>query len=131
MVPKGDRVIVRKLHIEDEVVTPSGLVLTEAALEQLGQQPIGVVVGVGPDVTVYCAHGCPVRECENREYCLERGGDAAGVWVGEIVLYQRHGGTEITIEGVQLLVFRESEILAGLDEIEAGSGAVDLKAHLG
>ena len=37
---------------------------------------------------------------------------ASDIKVGDTVLYSKYGGTEITVEGDDLLVLRESDVLA-------------------
>ena len=87
--PLGDRLIVQAL--EEEETTASGLVLPDTAKEKPQR---GKVVAVGDGV----------YEDGNRRP-LE-------VSEGDEVLYSKYGGTEIKVDGDDLLVLRESDVLA-------------------
>ncbi len=89
--PLGDRLIVRA--IEEEETTASGIVLPDTAKEKPQK---GKVVAVG--------EGRWDDEGENRI--------PLDVAEGDEVLYSKYGGTEIKIEGEELLVLRESDVLA-------------------
>jgi chaperonin GroES len=89
--PLGDRVIV-KASEEDEV-TASGIVLPDTAKEK---QSRGTVISVGD--------GAWDEDGEKRI--------PLDVAKGDEVLYSKYGGTEVTVEGEELLVLRESDILA-------------------
>ncbi|MFL5968568.1 MAG: co-chaperone GroES [Gaiellaceae bacterium] len=89
--PLGDRVIVKAL--EEEETTASGIVLPDTAKEKPQR---GKVVAVG-------------------EGKWDEDGDKRiplDVAEGDEVLYSKYGGTEITVEGDDLLVLRESDVLA-------------------
>ncbi|MGH2907473.1 MAG: co-chaperone GroES [Solirubrobacterales bacterium] len=89
--PLGDRVIVKA--VEEEAVTAGGLVLPDTAQEK---QQRGTVVSVG-------------------EGAWDEDGDKRiplDVSEGDEVLYSKYGGTEVTLEGEDLLVLREADILA-------------------
>lgn len=88
--PLGDRLIVRALD-EDET-TASGIVLPDTAKEKPQK---GEVLAVG-------------------DGAKNDSGDRVALDVanGDIVLYSKYGGTEIKVEGEDLLVLRESDILA-------------------
>ena len=88
--PLGDRVIVRP--IEGEEVTKGGIVLPDTAKEKPQE---GKVLAVGPG-----------RLSEDGKRI------AMDVKVGDVVLYVKYGGTEVKIEGEELMVLRESDILA-------------------
>ncbi|UJA21576.1 co-chaperone GroES [Thermoleophilia bacterium SCSIO 60948] len=89
--PLGDRVIVKA--IEEEETTASGLVLPETAKEKPQK---GKVVAVGD--------GAWDDEGEKRI--------PLDVAEGDEVLYSKYGGTEIKVEGEELLVMRQSDVLA-------------------
>ena len=89
--PLGDRVIVKA--IEEEETTASGLVLPETAKEKPQK---GKVVAVGD--------GAWDDEGEKRI--------PLDVAEGDEVLYSKYGGTEIKVDGEELLVLRESDVLA-------------------
>ena len=89
--PLGDRVIVRAL--EEEETTASGIVLPDTAKEKPQK---GEVVAVG--------EGKWDDEGEKRI--------PLDVSAGDEVLYSKYGGTEIKVDGEELLVLRESDVLA-------------------
>ena len=92
--PLGDRLIVRA--IEEEETTASGLVLPDTAKEKPQK---GKVIAVGD--------GKWDDEGEK--------GIPLDVAEGDEVLYSKYGGTEIKVDGEDLLVLRESDVLAKLE----------------
>jgi len=88
--PLGDRLIVKP--VEEEETTASGLVLPDTAKEKPQK---GKVVAVGDGAIAEDGTRRPLDVAE-----------------GDEVLYSKYGGTDITIEGEDLLVMRESDILA-------------------
>ena len=88
--PLGDRLIVQV--IEEEETTVSGIVLPDTAKEKPQR---GRVLAVGP--------GPRDEDGEYIKMDLEEGDE---------VLYSKYGGTEIEVEGEDLLVLRESDVLA-------------------
>ena len=89
--PLGDRLIVKAL--EEDETTASGIVLPDTAKEKPQR---GKVVAVGDG-----------RWDEDGEKRIP-----LDVGEGDEVLYSKYGGTEITVEGDELLVLRESDVLA-------------------
>jgi chaperonin GroES len=89
--PLGDRLIVRA--IEAEETTASGIVLPDTAKEKPQK---GKVLAVGDG---------KVNEDTGKRTPLD-------VAEGDEVLYSKYGGTEIIVEGEELLVLRESDVLA-------------------
>jgi chaperonin GroES len=89
--PLGDRLIVKA--IEEEETTASGIVLPDTAKEKPQK---GTVVAVGD--------GAWDDEGEKRI--------PLDVAEGDEVLYSKYGGTEIKVDGDDLLVLRESDVLA-------------------
>ena len=89
--PLGDRLIVRA--IEAEETTASGIVLPDTAKEKPQK---GKVLAVGEG---------KLNEDTGKRVPLD-------VAEGDEVLYSKYGGTEITLEGEELLVLRESDVLA-------------------
>ena len=90
--PIGDRVIVEAL--EEEATTASGIVLPDTAKEKPQR---GKVVAVGDG-----------KWDEDGEKRIP-----LDVAEGDEVLYSKYGGTEITVDGKDLIVLREqSDILA-------------------
>ncbi len=92
--PLGDRVIVKAL--EEEETTASGIVLPDTAKEKPQR---GKVVAVG--------EGKWDEDGEKRI--------PLDVAAGDEVLYSKYGGTEITVEEDELLVLRESDVLAKVE----------------
>ncbi|HEX8207311.1 MAG TPA: co-chaperone GroES [Solirubrobacteraceae bacterium] len=92
--PLGDRLIVKA--VEEEETTSSGIVLPDTAKEKPQK---GKVIAVG--------EGKWDDEGEKRI--------PLDVAEGDEVLYSKYGGTEIKVEGEELLVLRESDVLAKLE----------------
>jgi len=92
--PLGDRLVVEPK--EREEVTPSGLVLPETAKEKPQE---GEVLAVGPGR----------RDDNGRRIEMD-------VTVGDKVLYAKYGGTEVKIDGKKLLILKESDVLAILEQ---------------
>ena len=90
--PLGDRLIVRA--IEEEETTASGLVLPDTAKEKPQK---GKVLAVG-DGKMEDGQRIPLDVSE-----------------GDEVLYSKYGGTEIKVDGEDLLVLRESDVLAKVE----------------
>ena len=93
--PLGDRLIVKA--IEEEQTTASGLVLPDTAKEKPQK---GKVLAAG--------EGRWDDEGEKRI--------PLDVAAGDTVLYSKYGGTEIKVDGEDLLVLRESDVLAKIDD---------------
>jgi chaperonin GroES len=89
--PLGDRVLVKP--VEEEETTASGLVIPDTAKEKPQK---GKVLAVGEGTK---------REDDGKRIKLD-------VSKGDEVLYSKYGGTEITVDGEDLLVLRESDVLA-------------------
>jgi chaperonin GroES len=85
----GDRVVVQS--IEAEQVTASGIVLPDTAAEKPQR---GKVLAVGQG-----------RYEDGKRVPLL-------VTEGDEVIYSKYGGTEIKVDGEDLLILRESDILA-------------------
>ena len=88
--PLGDRLVVKP--IEREEVTKGGIVLPDTAKEKPQE---GEVLAVGPG-----------RLSDDGKRI------AMDVKVGDRVIYAKYGGTEIKIEDDELVILRESDILA-------------------
>ena len=88
--PLADRLVVKP--IEREEVTRGGIVLPDTAKEKPQE---GEVLAVGPGRLSEDGKRIPMD-----------------VKVGDIVLYTRYGGTEVKIEDEELIILRESDILA-------------------
>jgi chaperonin GroES len=91
--PLGDRLVVEPK--ERESTTASGLVLPETAKEKPQE---GEVIAVGPGR----------RDEDGKRIKMD-------VEVGDIVLYAKYGGTEVKIDDKKLLILKESDVLAILE----------------
>ena len=92
--PLGDRLIVRA--VEEEETTASGLVLPDTAKEKPQK---GEVLAVGDGA----------RDDDGERIPLD-------VATGDVVLYSKYGGTEVKVDGEDLLVLRESDVLAKVEK---------------
>ena len=88
--PLGDRLIVEVL--EEEESTASGIVLPDTAKEKPQR---GRVLAVGPGSRNDAGELIPME-----------------VAVGDEVIYSKYGGTEIKVGADEVLVLRESDVLA-------------------
>ena len=88
--PLADRVVVKAN--EREEMTLSGIVLPDTAKEKPQE---GTIVAVGPGR-------------------LNEKGDRVKpeVKAGDVVLYAKYAGTEVKIDGEELLILKETDILA-------------------
>jgi chaperonin GroES len=89
--PLDDRIVVRPS--ESEETTASGLVIPDTAKEKPQQ---GEVLAVGPG-----------RRADNTGDIIPM-----DVKAGDTVVYSKYGGTEITIEGEDLLILTGRDVLA-------------------
>jgi len=90
--PLDDRVVVEPL--EAETTTAGGIVLPDTAKEKPQR---GKVRAIGPG-----------RLLDSGERCT------VSVSVGDEVLFSKYGGTDIEVEGKDVKILRESDILAKL-----------------
>ncbi len=88
--PLADRVVVKP--IEKEEVTKGGIVLPDTAKEKPQE---GEVMAIGPG-----------RLSEDGKRI------AIDVKVGDKVIYAKYGGTEIKVDDEEMVILRESDILA-------------------
>jgi len=92
--PLHDRVVIKRL--EEERTTPGGIVIPDTATEK----PIrGEVLAVG--------NGKILENGEVRALDLK---------VGERVLFGKYSGTEVKVEGEDVLVMREDDVMAVLED---------------
>ena len=88
--PLDDRVVVEPAEAEE--TTAGGIVLPDAAQEKPQR---GTIVAVGPGKLLDSGERCPLS-----------------VAVGDTVLFGKYGGTEIEVDGKEVKILRESDILA-------------------
>jgi len=87
--PLGDRLLVKPL--EGEEITPGGIVLPETAKEKPQK---GEVLAVGPGA----------RDEAGKRIAMD-------VAVGNKILFAKYGGTDVKVEGEDLLIVSQSDIL--------------------
>ena len=93
--PLEDRIVVRPAEAEE--MTVSGLVIPDTAKEKPQQ---GEVLATGPG-----------RRAENSGELIPL--DLA---VGDTVIYSKYGGTEVTIDGEDLLILTGRDVLAKVSD---------------
>ena len=91
--PLHDRVVVRRM--EEERTSAGGIVIPDSATEKPAQ---GEIVAVG--------NGKILDNGEVRPLDVK---------VGDKVLFSKYGGTEVKVEGEELLVMREDDITAVIE----------------
>lgn len=91
--PLHDRVLVRR--IEDETTTPGGIVIPDSAKEKPAQ---GEILAAG--------NGKILENGDVRPLDVK---------VGDKVLFGKYAGTEVKVDGEELLVMREDDIVGVLD----------------
>ena len=87
--PLGDRVVIK--NVEAAETTKSGLILASTAKEK---PQMAEVIAVGPGGNV-----------DGKEITMQ-------VTVGQKVIYSKYAGTEVKIDGEELIIVRQSDILA-------------------
>jgi len=92
--PLHDRVVVRR--IEEDERTAGGIIIPDTAKEKPQQ---GEVVAVGPGARNEAGTLVPLD-----------------VQVGDIVLFGKWSGTEVKVDGEELLIMKESDILGILED---------------
>ncbi|MDJ1159483.1 co-chaperone GroES [Chelatococcus sp. SYSU_G07232] len=95
--PLHDRVVVRRLESEEK--TKGGIIIPDTAKEKPQE---GEVVAVGPGT----------RDEKGKLVALD-------VKKGDRVLFGKWSGTEVKIDGQELLIMKESDILGVLENVEA------------
>ncbi|HLF17392.1 MAG TPA: co-chaperone GroES [Candidatus Omnitrophota bacterium] len=88
--PLGDRIIVKQLEAEE--ITKGGIVLPDTAKEKPQE---GEVLAVGKGKV----------SDEGKVHALE-------VKVGDRILYGKYSGTEFKVDGEEVLVIKEEDVLA-------------------
>jgi chaperonin GroES len=88
--PLGDRLIVEVL--DEEQTTASGIVLPDTAKEKPQR---GRVLSVGPGGRNDSGDLVPLDVAE-----------------GDTIIFSKYGGTEVKVDGDELLILRESDVLA-------------------
>ena len=91
LVPLGDRILVKRSD-DDEQTTSGGIIIPDTAKEKPQE---GEVIAVG--------NGKLLDSGERQ---------AVDVAVGDIILFAKYGGTEVTYDNNEYLILREDDILA-------------------
>jgi len=91
--PLGDRIVVRR--VEEDAKTPGGIIIPDTAKEKPQQ---GEVLAVGPGA----------RDKDGRRIEPE-------LKAGQKVLFGKWSGSEVRINGEDLLIMKESDVLGVLD----------------
>jgi chaperonin GroES len=95
--PLHDRVVVERIEAEDK--TASGIIIPDNAKEKPSE---GEVIAVGPGGRDEAGRVIPID-----------------VKVGDRVLFGKWSGTEVKIEGAELLIMKEGDIMGVLIEVVA------------
>jgi chaperonin GroES len=91
--PLHDRVIVKRL--EEDRTSPGGIVIPDTVAEKPIQ---GKIVAVGKGRIL---ENGQVRPCD--------------IEVGDKILFGKYSGTEVKVEGVDLLIMREEDVMAVIE----------------
>jgi chaperonin GroES len=91
--PLHDRIIVKRL--EEDRTSPGGIAIPDTA----GQKPMhGKILAVGNGKILENGH---VRPCDLK--------------LGDKILFGKHSGTEVRVEGEDLVVMREEDVMAVIE----------------
>ena len=90
--PLGDRVVIKNVEMEE--TTKSGIVLTGAAKEK---PQMAEVLAVGPGGMV-----------DGKEVTMT-------VKVGDKVITSKYSGTQVKLDGEEMIIVRQSDILATVE----------------
>jgi chaperonin GroES len=100
--PLHDRIVVKRIEAEDK--TAGGIIIPDTAKEKPSQ---GQVIAVGPGGRDEAGKLIPID-----------------VQVGDRVLFGKWSGTEVTIDGQELLIMKESDIMGVLTDLPAAKKKV-------
>jgi len=87
--PLHNRLLVERIEADDK--TASGLIIPDSAKEKPQQ---GKVISVGPGA----------RDKEGKTVPMD-------VAAGDIILFAKFGGTDVTLEGLEYLILKEDDVL--------------------
>ena len=99
--PLHDRIVVKRIEAEEK--TAGGIIIPDTAKEKPSQ---GEVIAVGPGGRDEAGKLTPID-----------------VKVGDIILFGKWSGTEVKIDGEELIIMKESDIMGILDITKAGKKA--------
>ena len=92
--PLHDRVVIKR--VEEETTSKGGIIIPDTAKEKPMQ---GEVVAIGPGGRDESGKLVPID-----------------VKVGDIILFGKWSGTEVKLDGVELLIMKESDIMGVVEE---------------
>jgi chaperonin GroES len=95
--PLHDRVVVKRIDAEDK--TAGGIIIPDSAKEKPSQ---GEIVAVGPGGRDEAGKLIPID-----------------LKVGDRVLFGKWSGTEVKIDGQELLIMKESDVMGVLTDVPA------------
>ena len=87
--PLHDRVLVRRLEAEEK--TPAGIIIPDTAKEKPME---GEVIAVGPGARTEDGKITPID-----------------VKVGDVILFGKWSGTEVKLDGEELIIMKETDIM--------------------
>lgn len=99
--PLHDRVLVRR--IEEDQKTAGGIIIPDTAKEKPMK---GEVLAVGPGA----------KDDSGKTIPLD-------VKVGDIVIFSKWGGTEVKLEGEELLIMKESDLIGIVEDFKSSKKA--------
>ena len=99
--PLQDRVLVKR--VEKEQKTAGGIIIPDTAKEKPAE---GEIIAVGPGRTGEDGKPIPLDVKE-----------------GDLVLFAKYAGTEVSVEGEDLLLMREDEILGIMEKPKKSSAS--------
>ena len=99
--PLHDRVLVRRIDAEEK--TAGGIIIPDTAKEKPSQ---GEIVAIGPGGRDEAGKLIPID-----------------VKVGDRVLFGKWSGSEVRMDGQDLLIMKESDIMGIVDNVKAGKKA--------
>ena len=99
--PLHDRVVVRRVDSEEK--TAGGIIIPDTAKEKPSE---GVIEAVGPGARDESGKLVPID-----------------VKVGDRILFGKWSGTEVKIDGDDLIIMKESDILGVVDKVAAAKAA--------
>ena len=93
VIPLFDKVVVQSIETEEK--TKSGFILPSASQEK---QQMAKIIAVGPGGII-----------DGKEIVMQ-------VKVGDVVLYSKYSGSEFKVDGKELTIIRQSDILAIVED---------------
>ena len=95
--PLHDRILVRRIEVDEK--TAGGIIIPDTAKEKPQE---GEIIGVGPGARDEAGKLVPLD-----------------VKVGDRILFGKWSGTEVKIDGEELLIMKESDVMGVLEGVPA------------